>query len=82
MWPFFGVPLETLEPMRAGYIIVAAEDEVRLCDTNQTPSDPCDGLYVVVDGSVSVVTSDSRDRCKVESKLSRGAIIGASRPLM
>ena len=61
------------------YNIITAEEGMRLCDHNQIPSDPCDSMYVVVDGSISVITSDSSSRNKVENKLSRGSLIGKSR---
>ena len=74
VWKFFGDVYPNFR-----YNIITAEEGMRLCDHNQIPSDPCDSMYVVVDGSISVVTSDSSSRNKVENKLSRGSLIGKSR---
>ena len=77
MWPFFGASLAMLESLSFGYNIVTVDEETRLCDKDQVPSDPCESMYVVVEGSLGLVTtSEGSATYKVEIGVSRGAVVG------
>ena len=72
-----------LESLSFGYNIVTVDEETRLCDKDQVPSDPCESMYVVVEGSLGLVTtSEGSATYKVEIGVSRGAVVGEQDALL
>ena len=76
LWPFFGAPLETLEALSSGFAIQSVDEDVRLCDREQVPSDPCSSLYVLVQGTLAAVSSDTDGNQWTET-MGRGNVFGA-----
>jgi len=76
VWPFFQAPVEALEMVSSGLKIMTVDAEVRLCDRDQKPQDPCRALYILGTGSMSVLSVDARSRFAKVDMMQHGDFVG------